>query len=342
MNYKIPFYFLFSLTLFLNSFFSKAQEKLEVTEVSEDLYSIINPQGGNIAFLVTRKGVVVVDAGSTPEYGKRIISTIKSITTKPVTHLILTHMHGDHINGIAGFPEDVKIIAHVDLEKNNIEVNEPNLSNYKENILPDYLSNLKIQLDSISNKESPEYKTLLESYNANIDYFENIKQIKFRKPDITFEDYYLLKMADQRIVLEYPGPGHTNDNILVKFSNHNVIHTGDLVFNKLFPYTITEHGVDIYNWVKILDDLYKENILTVIPGHGEIGRKTAIKDQSLYFKYLAQKIENLKNKGLNLEQIIESCDINDFKLEGNETQFPENIRVIYNQLINKNQNWWQF
>lgn len=327
------------LFLFSNSF---GQSKMELIDFETNLYGIENPNGGNIAFLVTRKGVIVVDAGSTPNDGRKIVSIVKSVTKKPIKYLILTHLHGDHVNGVSGFPSDVKIIAHADLEKNNSEFNEKNLINYTENILPNYLENLRIQIDSIKNKDSEAYNTLINEYNTNVDYFEDIKKIEFRKPDITFTDFFRLKLGDERIILEYPGPGHTFDNIIVKFSYHNVIHIGDLVFNNMFPYTIDEHGVDIYNWVTILDDLYKENIYTVIPGHGEIGEKILLKEQSDYFKNLAKKIERLKNEGMDLEQIIEKCDVNDYGLNGYESQFPVNIKVIYDQLINTKIEWWEF
>ena len=342
MKYKL-FLFIFSFFIFLIIVVeAKAQEEMEITEVSENLYTIINPRGGNIAFLVTRKGVVVVDAGSTPSDGEKIVSIIKSYSNKPIKYLILTHFHGDHINGIAGFPKNVKIIAHKSLAKNNESFNKKNINNSINKILPSYLVNLKLQMGSIKNKESDEYIALKKDYDTNQTYFEDIKKIKFREPDITFDDYYRFKIADERIMLEFPNPGHTDDNIVVKFSNHNVIHTGDLVFNGSFPYTIAKHGVDIYNWVKTLDDLYKENIITVIPGHGEIGNKNVLKEQSYYFKNLTQKIEEMKNEGLNLDQIIEKCDINDFDLKGNEGQFPVNVEVIYTQLINTKVEWWKF
>ncbi len=319
-----------------------AQDLLETIEVNYNLYAIENPEGGNVSFLITRKGIVVVDAGANPSNAERIINTIKSISNKPIKYLILTHMHGDHIYGLSAFPQDVTIIAHKNLENNNTLFNEKNLINYKEKVFPNYLSNIKLQLDSISDKESSGYTDLLDSYNKNKAYFEDIQKIQFRSPDITFDDYYRLKVGNERIMLEYPGPCHTSDNIVVKFSNHNVIHTGDIVFRKEFPYTIEEHGVDIYNWVKTLDDLYKENILTVIPGHGEIDNKYALKEQAEYFKQLAQKIERLKTQGLSLEEIIARCKASDYDLQGNENQLPVNITVIYNQLIHSPANWWEF
>jgi len=251
-------------------------------------------------------------------------------------------MHGDHVNGISGFPKDIQIIAHKDLTENNEKFNKENLSNYMENVLPEHLTSLRKQLDSINDKESMEYVELMNTYNSHVDYLENIKQIEFREPNITFEDYYRFKLADERIMIEYPGPGHTNDNIVIKFSNHTVIHTGDLVFNESFPYLVIEHGVDVYNWVRILDDLYKENIYTVIPGHGEVGRKIALKDQSDYFKDLSHKIEALVNAGYDLNEIKKRISVSDFRLKGNEDQLPRNIEVIYSELSSKGRDWWKF
>lgn len=332
------------LTVFLAVFSLSitAQDVFETIEVSYNLYAIENPKGGNVAFLVTRKGVLVVDAGSTPSNAEKIVNTIRTITKKPIKYLILTHVHGDHTNGLAGFPKDVKIIAHKSLEKNYKEFNQSNITNYKNNVLPNHLSNLKAKLDSIEDKKSTEYNTIMEDYNSSVDYYEDVKRIKFRTPDITFEDFYTLKLAGERIVLEYVGPGHTSDNIVVKFSNHNVIHTGDLVFNKTFPYLIIEHGVDVYNWIRILDDLYKENIYTVIPGHGEVGRKITLKYQSDYFKDLSHKIEDFMDAGNNLEEIKNQIKPKDFNLKGNESQLPVNIEVIYSELSNKGRDWWKF
>ena len=333
---------IYFLLLLFNYSSLEAQEISEYIEVSDNLYIINDKNGGNVAFLVTKKGIVVVDAGGTQKEGERIVSIIRSVSDKPIKYLILTHFHGDHINGISGFPKSVKIIAHKNLSENYKQFNRDNLKNYVENVLPGYLVNLKLQMGSINNKESDEYLAIEKDYEVNKEYYENIKNIKFREPDIVFDDFYRFRLSDERIMLEFPGPGHTNDNILVKFSNHNVIHTGDLVFNKSFPYTIEEHGVDIYNWVKTLDDLKKENIYTVIPGHGEIGPKIILQEQSEYFKTLAQKVERLKKQGFNLEQIIAKCDIKDFDLIGNEDQFAFNIKVIYNQLITSKVEWWNF
>lgn len=50
----------------------------------------------NPSFVVSAKSVIVVDPGSSAETGKMVVRTIRKITEKPVTHVFVTHIHGDH------------------------------------------------------------------------------------------------------------------------------------------------------------------------------------------------------------------------------------------------------
>lgn len=67
--------------------------------------------GGNSGVIVGDKGVIVIDAKTSPAGGKELLDDIAKITPKPVTTVILTHSDGDHVNGLASFPASVKIIA---------------------------------------------------------------------------------------------------------------------------------------------------------------------------------------------------------------------------------------
>lgn len=73
--------------------------------------------GGNSTVIIGAKGVIVVDAKTTKAGGQDLIANIAKITPKPVTTVILTHSDGDHVNGLAGFPEGVKVIAHENNKK---------------------------------------------------------------------------------------------------------------------------------------------------------------------------------------------------------------------------------
>ena len=73
--------------------------------------------GGNTGVIVGDKGVIVVDAKTTPAQGKELLDDIAKITPKPVTTVILTHSDGDHVNGLASFPAGITIIAQENNKK---------------------------------------------------------------------------------------------------------------------------------------------------------------------------------------------------------------------------------
>jgi glyoxylase-like metal-dependent hydrolase (beta-lactamase superfamily II) len=87
-----------------------------VHQLKPDVYWV-EGGGGNSGVIVGDKGVIVVDAKTTPEGGKELLEDIAKITPKPVTTVILTHSDGDHVNGLASFPAGITIIAHENNKK---------------------------------------------------------------------------------------------------------------------------------------------------------------------------------------------------------------------------------
>ena len=69
---------------------------------------------GNAGFVVTKDGVLVIDALGTPKLGQRLIATIRSVTDKPIRYLIVTHNHPDHAYGAIAFRNlpGVRVIGH--------------------------------------------------------------------------------------------------------------------------------------------------------------------------------------------------------------------------------------
>ena len=75
-------------------------------EGSTDNFAKAN--GGNIvntAFIVTERGVVVIDTGPSKRYGEAMRKTIAAITDKPVIQVFLTHHHPDHVLGNQAFAD---------------------------------------------------------------------------------------------------------------------------------------------------------------------------------------------------------------------------------------------
>ncbi len=96
-----------------------APAPLMVHQLKPNVYWI-EGGGGNSGVIIGDKGVIVVDAKTTPAAGKELLEDIAKITPKPVTTVIETHSDGDHVNGLASFPAGITIIAH----ENNMKEQE--------------------------------------------------------------------------------------------------------------------------------------------------------------------------------------------------------------------------
>jgi glyoxylase-like metal-dependent hydrolase (beta-lactamase superfamily II) len=105
---------------------AQAPKVIEVDKIKDNLF-VLKGGGGNTAVFVTASGVVVVDAKN-PGWGQPILDTIKTLTDKPVTTLINTHTHGDHVSGNVEFPATIDVIA-----QENTKANMENMPIFKEN-----------------------------------------------------------------------------------------------------------------------------------------------------------------------------------------------------------------
>ncbi len=93
-----------------------APKVIDVEKVKDNLF-VLRGGGGNTAVFVTAGGVTVVDAKN-PGWGAPILAKIKELTPKPVTMLINTHTHGDHVSGNVEFPASVDVVAHENTKTN--------------------------------------------------------------------------------------------------------------------------------------------------------------------------------------------------------------------------------
>ncbi len=85
-------------------------QALTIEKVKDNLY-VIAGGGGNTAVYVIGSGVVLVDT-KLANYGQAILDKVREVTDKPITHIINTHTHGDHVGSNEFFPAAVEIVAH--------------------------------------------------------------------------------------------------------------------------------------------------------------------------------------------------------------------------------------
>lgn len=94
----------------------QAPRIIEVEKLKDNLF-VLRGGGGNTGVFITTTGVVVVDAKN-PGWGQPILDKIKELTNKPVTTLINTHTHGDHVSGNVEFPATVDVIVQENTKTN--------------------------------------------------------------------------------------------------------------------------------------------------------------------------------------------------------------------------------
>src|SRR6266702_4909584 len=94
----------------------QAPRVVEVDKLKENLF-VLKGGGGNTAVFIGTNGVVVVDTKN-PGWGQPILDKIKELTNKPVTTIINTHTHGDHVSGNVEFPASVEVIAQENTKTN--------------------------------------------------------------------------------------------------------------------------------------------------------------------------------------------------------------------------------
>ncbi len=181
------------------------EDPWKIKMLSEEI-GIFTEKGGTIAFMLTKKGIVVVDA-EFPEQSKHLIDELKKRSDKPFELLINTHHHGDHTAGNISFKG---LVPHVLAHANSL-TNQKNVA--------------------VANKSED-------------------KQLY---PDQTYTDTWSQKVAKEKISLYYYGAAHTNGDSFVHFEKDNIVHAGDLVFNRRHPYVDRSAGASIKSWIEVLD-----------------------------------------------------------------------------------------
>jgi len=172
---------------------------------------IFTEQGGTIAWLVNKEGIVCVDA-EFPDPANHLIAELKKQSDKPFQWLINTHHHGDHTSGNISFKGLVKNVA--------------------------------AHANSLANQKANAQKTQTEE-----------KQLY---PDTTYTNKWKIKVGDEHITAHYFGPGHTNGDSFIHFENANIVHCGDQVFNRRYPYIDRSSGASCRHWPLALEQAQKQ------------------------------------------------------------------------------------
>ena len=218
----------------------------------------------NAAFVVTPAGVVVIDALGSPALAERLLQEIRKLTPQPVTHVIVTHYHADHIYGLQAFrKQGARIIAHRSaLEYLNSETARQRLETSRTELAP--------WVDA---------QTVLVSADEWID------------GDKT------LSVGGTSFVIRHVGPSHTPEDLVVYLPKEKVLFAGDLVFRNRIPFV---GQADSGRWIQALDVLLTFDATTIVPGHGPLSSE-ARRDMQQTRDYLVYLRTTMGEAARNLE-----------------------------------------
>ena len=135
-------------------------------------------------------------------------------------------------------------------------------------------------------------------------------------PNNTFGKVWEEKAGNEKISLHYFGAGHTNGDAMIHLQHANIVHMGDLVFNRRHPFVDRSAGANIKSWINVLDIAMKKfsNKTKFIYGHAADGYDvTGPKDDLLAFhdylgnvlKFVGDEIKAGKTK----DEILKATEI---------------------------------
>ena len=243
---------------------------VDVEKLKDNLW-VLKGGGGNTAVFVTATGVVVVDAKN-PGWGKPILDKIKELTNKPVTTLINTHTHGDHVSGNVEFPTTVDIIVQENT-KTNMQKMIPNSTAQDQTIPP---------------------QTIFQQNGGR------------GLPKRTFKDKMTLFKGPDEVDLFYFGRGHTNGDAWVLFPALRVVHAADIFSGKNLPLLDANNGGSA---ALIADSLEKGyNALnkaadTIITGHSGQMTMADLKEYIAFNREFFNDVKAAKKAGKGVDDV---------------------------------------
>jgi glyoxylase-like metal-dependent hydrolase (beta-lactamase superfamily II) len=268
------------LMLLLGTAAAAAQDlRLQAVQVAPDSYmvqglSALGSSGNrnfisNAAFVVTRDGVLVVDALGSPVLARELLAEIRRITPAPVRYVVVTHYHADHIYGLQAFKDaGATVIAHKDGQL--------------------YLNSETAELRLKASREE-----LAPAVDASTRLVEADRWIDRRTA---------LQLGGLDFVLQPAGPAHTPEDLVVWVPQLKLLIAGDLVFRGRVPFV---GQADSGRWISALDTLLAFDAGTIVPGHGPVSQ-SARADLELTRDYLVYLRKTMGEAARNMDPFEEA------------------------------------
>jgi cyclase len=292
-----------SLSFTVSAYQSQQQGSRTVTvlQVKDNLY-ILNGGGGTTGVYIGTNGVVVIDTKN-PGWGQSILDKIKELTPKPITMIINTHTHLDHVAGNVEFPATVDVVAQENTAANMRQITP---------------------VTGLPLRPPNEYKIFADNNGRNL-------------AKRTFKDRMTLGSGNDRIELYYFGRAHTNGDTFVVFPALRVAHVGDLFAFKQPPILDANAGASGVAYAGTLMKAYStiKDVDTIINGHTPT--TTTWEDLKEYADYMSTFVayaESQMKAGKSVDEAAAAYTLPErFKgYTAPQTRVKPDMQVMYDEL----------
>jgi len=280
-----------------------APKVVEAQKLRDNLYMLNSPGqngGGNTAVFIRTDGITLVDTKN-PGWGQPIIAKVKELSPKPITQIINTHTHGDHVSGNVEMPVNVEVIVQVNTAENMKEMRGAT---------------------GIAQTGPP----------TNIFKVNNGRGM----PTKTFKDKMKVNKGADEIDLYYFGRGHTNGDAWVVFPALRLMHAGDIFSGKNIPLLDANNGgsgVEIGNTLEKAAKSVK-NIDTVITGHSTTMTMADLAEYAQFNKDFMTSVQAAKKAGKSADETAKNWKIPE-KYKGYaapaEARLKANVQIVYDE-----------
>ncbi|MCW8956131.1 MAG: MBL fold metallo-hydrolase [Gammaproteobacteria bacterium] len=271
--------FIFICLLFAPFILAHAQssdtfEQYQAQKVSSHVWVIHGPLGipsvqnrgfmNNPAFIIADKGVIVVDPGSTEEVGEMLLQRIRRLTQLPITHVLNTHVHGDHWlanDALKQAYPDISIMA------------DPRM---------------------IKKAKAGAGQSWLESMERMTEGLSRGTQIVY--PDKAVADGAEFKIHGLNFRIHSVGIGHSDSDIMIELVDDSLLFTGD---NVAYQRIIRMDDGSFRDNIAACERAIGLQLKHYVPGHGPTGDVSRVVAMQQYLQIIYQSVVELYAEGLS-------------------------------------------
>jgi glyoxylase-like metal-dependent hydrolase (beta-lactamase superfamily II) len=210
-----------------------SEKKISFTEIGEGLYAFTAEGDPNSGVIIGDESVMIIEAQATPRLANKVIECVRSVTDKPISHVVLTHYHAVRVLGASAFNADQIIMS----DMTRAMVVERGQEDW--------------------DSEFQRFPRLFEGH-------ESIPGLTW--PTTTFDGSLSVYLGNRRVDLMHLGRAHTAGDIVINVPDQNVMFTGDIVEYHSACYCGDGHFAD---WGDTLDNIKSFEVDAIAPGRGD-------------------------------------------------------------------------